>query len=251
MPAAPTWSNATLLVEAPESPSYKIGEGGIFKTLVYHGTYAQCVASIVYRGWLGTGDNVGYIVDSCSITRDKGERGRLEIVFKLWGPADGGEGIQLPADEVELSPVDASPRIERHPYWGPDEWNLDATDIRETLDLLQKSYSPTAEGRQEREDDYAFLLSGQKDLYDKISRGQEVYYFANWQYVWTEYSWTLPSLADGGVTETPGGPLAGALGSDLTWLRLADQLRVQNGAYAVTHTWLGAPEWDSDLYPSV
>lgn len=251
MPSSPTWSAASFLTEAPESGGIVHDSRGRVLTQVFHGQRARCEASVVPWGTVGTGALAGYTCDRCVVTPSEGDAGRLEITWlSPYGSGGGGGGEILPADEYDLVPSDAAPRIERHLMFK----NLTAVERRQVLNVLTTDYGDDEAAEAKRAAAYAGLNTGangalKQKLYRKIAEGNEAYYFANWQYTWTEFSFTIPSLSDGGVRETPGGPLAGYLGNDLKWLRLADALSVRNGVFAVTHTWLGSPEWDTDIYP--
>jgi len=239
--SSPTWSSATLLVEAPDSPSYKSSEAGVFKTQIYHGVFTQCEASRVYYGHSGTGANLGYLCDSCIVTRDRGGRGRLEIVWKLWSSAGGGGSPipQLPQDEFSVTPNDTAPRLERHPFFD----GLSAVQKRKATQAATESF-PTDELRQAA---YDALPALGKELFNAIANGQEAFFYPEWSYVWTSYHWYLPSCTMGGMIQTPGGPMMGRLGT-IQWLRLADQVTSQNGTYCLTRSWRGALSWDSRFY---
>jgi hypothetical protein len=53
---------------------------------------------------------------------------------------------------------------------------------------------------------------------------------------------------DGGYIETPGGPLAGLLGSGLQWLRMADEHDCDGVQHRLTRSWRGVDAMDSELY---
>lgn len=255
MPSTPTWSSAAFLVEAPESGAIQSDSRGTSKTQVFHGSLAQCEASVVPYGTLGTNVYAGYICDRCIVTPGDGASGRLDIVWlRSVTGGGGGDGEVLPPDEFDLTPVDANPRIERHAIFhpdpdDPDKIYLTSFGIRQVINTFQKDYPLDAAGEAKRAADYNALTALQKKLYDKLADGIESYPFTNWSYIWTSFSWTIPSMSLGNYRQTPWGPLAGFLYSGTKWLRQPDSLSVRNGVYALTRVWIGAPEWDSDLYP--
>jgi hypothetical protein len=89
-------------------------------------------------------------------------------------------------------------------------------------------------------------------LLGKLQKGEESYYLTGYRYSYEIFSYTEPTLTDGGIIGTPGGPVS-ALPADMAWLRLADKLEpagVNGSMYKQTINWLGGPNgyWDSDLY---
>jgi hypothetical protein len=246
MPSIPTWSSAGFLTEAPESGSIVSDSRGQFLQQIYHGTRAQCEASVVAWGAYGTGALANYTCDRCAVIPQKGDAARMEITWlRPAGGGGGGGGDVLPPDEYDLVPDDASPRIERHSKFK----TMTGLQRRKAIDVATKSYEPTEAGEAQRAAEYNAMTELQRLLYDKIAEGHETFYFSGWRYTWTAYSWVVLPLVGGGYVESPGGPLAGFISSGV-WLRLKDSLSVRNGIFAITHTWLGAEAWDEDIYPN-
>lgn len=235
-PSVPTWRpNSPGLIEAPDSPSFVFAER-ITKTRSYGGRFEDCAAFAVAKGTIGTGEEVGYWVARCEVTRQPGAAGRLVIA---WEAISGDLGYQLPPDEFGIEPFEANPALENHPlYQGISAESL--SNVHKALNgdddaelALTQIPDPTA----------WFLLR-------KLRRGTTNWYVAGFRYTWVLHSWGLPAATKGGFLQTPGGPLEGALPAGIAWLRYSDQLSYQNGVFRLTRTWLGGPDgfWDPELY---
>ena len=108
MPATPTWvPSAPGLKEDPDSGELNFGAIQTY-TQIYGGKYADCLAGALPKGTVGSGATAGYIIQSCRVTKTKGEIGRLVLVW------EGYTGSILPADEFGLSPTDLAPATEKN-----------------------------------------------------------------------------------------------------------------------------------------
>lgn len=92
------------------------------------------------------------------------------------------------------------------------------------------------------------------ELLGKLQNGEESYYIAGYRYSFSTYSYTEPTLSNGGIIGTPAGPIS-SLPGGIAWLRLADRVEpagVNGSMYKLTQNWIGGPSgyWDSDLYTS-
>jgi hypothetical protein len=238
----------TVLVEQPDSPEFNYGEVPTC-TRKYKGLHSLCKSSALYSGTLGTGDMDGWTVKSSKVTRAPRQIGLLEVQWQMTGAigSGGGEGgggeLQLPQDEYGLQPFDINPKIERHSIYA----DFDEEQWAEVRAVVDGTISD------DRERFVASLTPLQTALVEKLHRGQENYYLAGWTYSWSTHHWDVPTLSAGGFLETPGGPLAGYLGSGIHWLRQADSLEFNGTTNKRTMTWIGGPvgHWDTDFYTTV
>ncbi len=227
----------TVLVEQPDSPEYVLGER-VTCVRRYRGLHSLCVSSALAKGTLGSGSMSGYIVTQSVVKRLPKQIGELVISYEANA---SGSGQQLPPDEYSLKPFEVNPRIESHPAFS----TLDEDDQEKVRAWIDAPDPATKAKLKLLVTDATAQLLGQKRL-----KGIETYYLAGWTYTWSLYSWTIPTLVDGGYIETPSGPLSGYLGSGLDWLRQADDLDYNGTHYKLTRAWLAGPSghWDADLY---
>lgn len=244
--ATPVWRGST-------GPNFRVTTGTLLLTDrstltdVYSGTKAVCDANILARGTFGTGARLGWVVTASKSEQSRGNEGTLTI---NWEAGGSSATIPLSCDEFDLQPVELYPRIERSPFF---------TGI--TTPTLAMAYQAvngaTPVARAEALNringlaDVTQKALGQK-LIAKLQNGEETFYQAGWRYVWTAYSYTLPSSTMGGVIQSPLGPLTGYF-SGVSFIRLADGLQssgVNGSAYKILRTWLAGPNgyWDSDIY---
>jgi hypothetical protein len=235
--STPTYKNLTALIEQPESGAVEYGDITIL-TKVYRGTYANCLADALSKGTAGSGATAGFQVQKSTVVRERGDIGKLTIVWE----ANGSGGGDVPPDEVAVSPDNQSPRIERHPMF------ISLETIADELALVEDA--SRSQDQTTRDAAYAKLSDLGKKLVDKIRRGNETYYLAGLRYAWVTHYYTTPTMYRGGWIESPGGPLTGYFSGDIGWLREADDLQYSNGVWRLTRSWLGAPNmhWDAELY---
>lgn len=229
----------TTLLETPDSPQYTFGER---TTCIrkFRGLHSLCLSSAVPRGAIGTGDMAGFYVSQCQVNRMPKQVGELIISYEAYSSSSGAT---LPPDEYGLRPFEVNPKIERHPLFA-DLTDEEREDVRAWVDAPDPT---TRAANKLLVTDATAQLLGQKLL-----KGLESYYLAGWTYSWSLYSWTIPTLTNGAYIETPGGPLAGYLGTGVDWLRQADDMEFDGFKYKLTRTWLGGPtgHWDTDIYPT-
>lgn len=236
MASTPTYKNLTALIEQPNSGGIKYGER-LQITKIYKGKLADCIADALARGTVGTGDLAGFVVAESTVTPERGGLGVLTIV---WESGGSGASTPLPSDEVQVTPTNQSPRVERHPSFA----SLAAIDG----ELANVETACRAQNSAERNTAYATLSALGKKLVDKIRAGNESYYLATLRYSWATHSYTVPTTTRGGYVEAIGGPLASYFSGGIVWLREADDLQYSNGIWRRTISWLGADAWDADLY---
>jgi hypothetical protein len=234
------------LVEDQGSPRTELGER-IVRTRVYRGTYTLCWSSRLYKGTAGTGDETGFVVQSCTVVRDRGDMGVMTVV---WEAGASTSGVDLPPIEFSCQEQRMTRSIFTHPRYALTSDSpagvLEQLDIDNCKRAAQNDASGEAAingiGAGTRKTRALELLA-------KVKRGQESYYVTGFVYRYVQSYWTLPALSTGGVVETPGGPMAGLLPSG-TWLRLSDGVEFTGAHYKVTRTWqgAGAGKWDAELY---
>jgi len=237
--STPTYSPSlsTQLIERSDSGVWEIGTL-TRRTQILEGKLALAIAAVPGRGWLGSGSYAGWIVDSATLTPDKG---RAVLVIR-YSAAVGSSGVPLPEDEWRVEMFEDNPRLERHPRYS----GLSASDLEDVQTALQSHDDA------ERASAYTGLSATGKELVDKIRKGQESYYRAAARYSWTESDYVAPPTTIGGYIESPYGPGAPYVAPSYSWLRLADSIDYLNGLYRTTRVWLGGPSghWDADIYAS-
>ena len=229
----------TTLVEQPNSPTYVFGEKTKC-TRRFKGLHSLCLSSAPAKGALGSGAMTGYYVVQSTVTREPKQVGELVIEYEAYASSSGAT---LPPDEFSLKPFETNPKLERNPFFA----TLTKDDLDQVRDCIENA-DPAL--RLDVYNTLALSVPLAADLVDKLLAGQETYYLAGWTYSWSSYSWTIPTVSDGGTIETPGGPMTGLLGTGIDWLRQADDLDFDGSKYKLTKTWLGGPDghWDTDLY---
>ena len=250
MPASVTWRGPTdSLVEIPESPVVDIGET-ITRTRTYRGLYTLCESSLLPKDTAGTGDEAGYVVIRCTAAKERGDAGKLTVV---WGPADGSSGQDLPPDEFTCEPFEVRPNIQNLPYLTAALSGLTAAVRAKNLDSLAMYLKGSDADRHKAESWIAASgAAATQNVLAIVQRGVETWYLAGIKFSYTFSSWALPALTLGGYVETPSGTGFPSITGTLSWLRLSDSWGRSGSIYKTTRSWLGAPNgyWDSTLYPS-
>ncbi len=248
------------LVLSPKSPKF-VNSDRVRATDIYMGLQSLCAASMLPRGTFGSGMRAGWVVNQCTVETDRGNVGTLTIEWE----AGGAAAIQpLPIGDFSCQPQELYPKVERNGYFSallPDNIKLattaayaitmvDLTTTAASLDQAVVRLNSIADPVQ---------LALAQSLYQKLLRGEETFYLAGWRYSFELFSYNAPLASNGGFTGTPGGPLAGSLPGNVSWLRLADHIMpagVNGSMFKNTITWLGGPVndgvgyWDPDLYPA-
>lgn len=259
------WRGPTnALVMAPTSPKLQYTDR-VRATDIYMGAQSVCVANMLARGTFGTGFRTGWVVNQCTVDTQRGTIGTLTYEWE----AGGSSATQpLPIGTPSLKPQELYPKIERNGIFA----GIDATTISIVYNALY--LATNAQGQVLGGDQFltAKIINGGPDgqghytsgtaatqlalaqnLLSKMMIGEETYYLAGWRYTYEVYSYTAPTVGPGGIIGTPGGPYAGILPGNVSWLRLADDLDpagVHGSMYKLNVTWLGGPNghWDSDIY---
>lgn len=231
------------LVEAPDSPQYSFTDKPTL-TRTWNGTWSAISA-------LATATAIGSMTGSWRVkevlpVQATANTGKLVIKYEAAG---SGSGATLPLDKFSLRSFEINPRLERHPRYA----SLDD----DTMALVRQAVDGADQTTRDEALTAIGLLSAPvanlaSELVGKLLRGQETYYLAGLTYIWSASSWSVPTFSDGGVIETPGGPLAAYIATfPFDWLRLCDELDDTDGtSYRITRSWKGGPSghWDSDLY---
>jgi len=241
------------LVESEDSPQIELSER-IRKRRTFRGKFADCLAAMLPRGTLTGGDDAGFRVASCSLQKSTGGMGVL--VFELEGVSPAS-GMQLPPDEVSVTPLDVSPRVESHRKYKPLAGQT-VTVEDDTGNPVQFTYTAAIMNAARATDpavrkkfaDAIASNSLARELLGLLEQGVEVFYLAGFRYIWTQHSWNIPIIVGGGVIESPLGPLAGYFHPSLQFLREADALEERSGVWRITRSWLGLPDgqWATQLY---
>jgi hypothetical protein len=244
----PIWKGTTALSFQVESGTLVLSDRSTYVD-IYRGPYIAAYDGLLARGTFGTAARLGWVVTSSKVESEKGGVGKLTINWEAggtyaWPP--------LPCDEFTLAALELYPSIERAGYFN---------GITAVTAALAKACGTgsTAMARAAAYDQITLISDPTQQalglsLAAKYSRGEETFYLAGWRYVWTSYSYSLPSTTLGAMIQAPLGPLYGYFSGSISFLRLADDLQsagVNGSCFKVSRTWLGAPDgyWDSDIYP--
>ena len=215
---------------------------------VFEGPYAD-INAVITSYMRGALNGAGWVVSQTDVEKFKGGKGRMTV---HWENIDG----YLNPDEWDVDPENLQPQIERHPMFAA----LTSTDIgivQQTVMAARLTNSGKVVPS------WSEISAGNsalaQSLYTKLLHGEETYLLYGARYTWSTYylAGDEPSLNNGSVTQTPGGPSGYILPSGFSWVRLADKIGQANNCPAgyvlkLTRTWLGAPDgfWDTDLYPA-
>ncbi len=243
MPASPKWVPASPgLVETPDSGEYNFGDTQTY-TQKYNGKYADCVASALPKGTVGSGDTAGYIVQSCKVTKASGLRGLIVIVWEGFG---GGSGV-LPEDQFGLDPQDLQPATEKNAAFN----SVTSEQFEWIKAAVFSSDDASAAAAREK---IVALGSGDAayKLHALLKRGVTNFYKPYFTYYWIQHFTSEPSFNTGAEIEAPGGPLSTTIASlSLTCLREADKLDYEGGIWRRTRRWKCTTDafWEAVLYP--
>lgn len=236
MPTLQTFGDDAQLYEQPDSPVWQFGER-VTATQTFRGTYDLCLASAPARGALGTGDFTGGVVAAATVARERGGLGVLTIVYEGTTLGAWPGGATVPADECEIEDNQQEFAIQKAPIFSELSFDdlkaiqafVDGDDV--TADVLEWIF----------DDELA------QALVTKLQRGQTHFVLFPPVYSWTTHWLSEPAWDSGGYVEDPYGPVTPAM--DVIWLRMGDKLSFNGSYWRLTRRWLGAYEWDEDIYP--
>lgn len=236
-----------LLYEQPESGAYEFADK-ITQTRIFKGLYTDCLAAAHNKGDAGTApEQIGWIVQRCTVTRLRGEQGLLTVVWEAGGGDDPGR--PLPPDSFSITPFEISPPLAKNKYFKDDVSSSQLTLVEKALNDSQREREAAIDRLIELGNTPTNNIRPYH-LYIARAKGVDTFYLAGFRYTWSFSSWSYPDLNIGGYLETPGGPLAGYLPPGLSWLREADTLTEGSIPFRVTRSWLGGPDghWEADYY---
>jgi hypothetical protein len=228
------------LNEDPGSPRWEFGERIICRR-TFRGSYDLCLSSAPMRGAYGTGDFAGYRVDKSTVDHAQGDRGLLVIDYQTSG--EPPQGATLPETESSIDLQQIEQDLRKHPrYTALTTGNFN--DITTLLENDQDKDAYNAAHARILADDQFELID---ELWGKLER--KITHYA----LWTPtvrlkvFYWSPPDgLTTGGFIEDP--PAMWITPPSGTYLRAADSVQYNGTTWEVTSTWVGAPDWDADLY---
>lgn len=265
------WRGTTLLFGGVDTGTLVAGDRVRFTDVLY-GPISLCYASQPPRGAFGTSNfnsiginRTGWVVNQSTVSNQRGGIGKLTIEWEAGGAY---ATMALPVGNFSLKPQELYPKIERAGcFAGITAMTLNivynavysATNSSGNMlggeSLLTTQIADTKNGYNSTTAPVQLALA--QKLLGKLLKGEETFYLAGWRYTYEEFSYTRPTVSNGGIIGTPGGPLAGGLPSGVAWLRLADDLDpagVAGSMYKLNVNWLGGPVfggvgyWDTDVY---
>lgn len=241
------------LIETPTSPQWVFGER-ITCRQTFNGPYALALAGARVRGYPGSGDQQGMVVAQSSVSRERGGRGALTIEWE-WGRDSGPppQGAELPADECSVTIDRLDTALEKHPRYREVMIGEDGRQRINAIKQLVGNWeeykdsdkagwifdNPTPAGRPA----YDGLVV---ELFDKMKGGATHFLLYVPVYRWRVYSWYPAVGTAGGSLEIPNGPIT--VPPDVEWIRNGDNITYNGTHWLLEKSWIGAPEWDPDLY---
>jgi hypothetical protein len=252
--------------EAPDSPSWDWAESNSC-TRTFTGDYAQLFSLVMQVGYMGyvipSADPVpelrGLRVKSAKLQKRPGGRGQLSLTYQA-RPIDTPKEGQ---PETEQKPPDPEYTIGGDKIERPIEDNLryrtlirsDAGDM--IMTAIRGLLTETTESGREGVANNAYVLPGDDEVYEplanelylKMKRGFSHYVCYPPTVSRKSFSAEPPSTLNlGGYRENPPVPDGLALPTG-EWLRQADRLSWNGTWWQLDQTWLGAEEWDHEIYP--
>lgn len=242
MPApSPIRRGSAALIEQPDSPKWNFGEV-ITCTRVWLATdYAVALAAAPLKGAIGTGIVSGLRVRESLVNRLRGGMGSLSVTYESTPGVIPGQGAQLPDDEAEIVNEKLERALPKHPrYAALTEVLLNHINVLlETSDDTKRATALAAVT--------ANALAN--NLYLKLKRRETHYLIYAPVYRLLIHSWAAPiNLEVGGFRQAPpNDPIVAPVGYQ--WIREGDRMSFNGSTWIVEQKWLGAPEWDADIYP--
>ncbi len=258
------WRGPTnALVLQPNSPRLTYGDR-VKAVDVYKGPQSLCVTSMIPRGTFGTGYRTGWVCTQSEVLTERGTIGTLTLEWE----AGGYNATQpLPVGSFSMDPQELYPKVERAGVFQPltfDTINIVYNCLYSANSSGNPALTPATLPNQTpfknslTDPAQAQQLALAKKLLDKLQKGEETFYIAGWRYSYEVYSYTQPTLNNGGfvVSGTPGGPISN-FPAGVSWLRLADKVDpagVAGSMYKTTFNFIGGPilngvgYWDPDVY---
>lgn len=241
MPSTPTWIGSIALVEDPSSPEWVYGEH-ITVTRTFTGPHATALAAAPLKGAFGTGDAVGLRVSESRVRRSRGGIGQLVIVYETVGqPA---AGAALPPSEINLEPQKIERSLKKHPRYVSLTLAL-KRKIDIWLESLEDDTSEKVKTAKAAVEGNALALELYKKLLDDFTH----YALYPPAVKITSYHWTPQTASAGGFRQSP--PIQPVdVPTGIDWLREGDGLTFNGTHWVLVRAWIGAPNLDTDIYPT-
>jgi hypothetical protein len=248
------FKGSTSLAEQRGSPSFVLAEKCTC-TRILRGDYATCWSSKLYRGDSasvpiapGSATTVTLLVDKCTMTCVGAGIGELRIEY-----AGSLDDTKIPDPEESVEHQQQQLRVEEHSRWSDLFTGSTGQLAMRAIDALLRCKTQT---EMEAVDNYEWILDpndvdyepAYNQVYEMRRRG--IHTFATFPPVISavDFSISAPALDAGGYQDIPD-VAAYDLPMGLAWIRCGDKARWNGTYYERTRTWLGAPSWDSLLYP--
>lgn len=232
---------STSLVESPDSPKWTFGDQIVAVRTFAAAQYSVALSAAPLKGAIATGIVSGLRVRESQVGKTRGGQGTLTITYESQPGVIPGQGSQLPDDEAEVVNEKLERALPKHPRYATlSEAVLDAVHVLlETTDTTKRAAALATVT--------ASALAN--ELYLKLKRGETHYLIYAPVYRLTIHSWSAPlNLEVGGFREAPPtDPILPPAGYQ--WIREGDRMSFNGSTWVVEQKWLGAPEWDPDIYP--
>jgi hypothetical protein len=240
----PIRKGSTALIEQPNSPRWNFGEQVSCVRTFMATSYDIALASAPMRGAVGTGIVSGYRVSASQVERVRGGAGSLSISYENFPGTVPGQGSQLPADEAEIVFEKLEHPIRRIARYEPLS-SADQHIVTTLLESLDDTTATEAAVKATQSPNELLIY----ELLEKLRRGETHKLLYTPVYRLQIHSWTAPlDLDPGGYLDTPPNfPIVPPQGNE--WLREGDRLSFNGTLWVQEKRWLGAPEWDHDIYP--
>lgn len=236
---SPLWIGDNVLIEQPGSPEWTFEERVTLRR-VWRGPHALSLSSAPLKGSLGTGMAAGMVVSKSRVQRERGAVGVLTVEYANSGTPT--QGATLPPSEASVDTQQLDTALRFHPRYSSlsDDLKEKIKTLVETADTSTQSTALAAVNAN----------SLAKELYTKLRDGRTHYALWNPVYKLRVYSWIPPVGATvGGFRQAPPGvPITAPAGYE--WIRQGDQVAFNGSQWVVESSWLAAPKWDADLYPT-
>ena len=242
----PIWRGSIALVEQPNSPQYTYGEK-VTQVRIFRGPWTTCLSSAPFRGALGAAvlggvGVIGYRVAETTVNKERGGIGTLTIKYEVNG--DPG-GATLPADEISCDLEKFERSLREHPRYASLTESL-KTDIDTLLSTAEDNSShANAKIRV-----VASALANELYLKNKRQFTHFLLYPPSLKII--RYYWSLPpDLVGGAFRQSPPTEHVPVTMMDvpIQWIREGDRWSYNGTHYQVTRSWMGAIEWDTQIYP--
>jgi hypothetical protein len=242
--STPIWKGTDTLVEQVGSGEWEFADKVTFRQL-WRGTRTACLANALAKGTLGGGSLSGLRVSRCRIVTERGLVNQLQIDWESVEGASLDGAPELPVDEIDYDFERQDRRVEDHP-----NYTTGVTALTKEQYAAVRAYLDAPDDKVRAANAWILSNTTAANLVEKLSRGNDSYLLSLPTVTYSSYYDTLPALNGEVVREDPPvPPFDSGVVSAYEWIRLGDRVTLGANYWKVTSTWLGAPEWDADLYP--